>query len=88
MRPKIHIIGGYRADNYQFQLAERFPHVGQLAEMKKIANQDFVSRGDLENETQLTADDTYLNIDHYLWTGRSNARSVDSGYIITYDPSR
>ena len=65
---------------------QQFPHVGQLAEHKKIANAAFASEGGYENEADGNPD-TYLNIDHYLWHGRTHVNNIDSSYINAYDPS-
>lgn len=86
IRPKVHLSGGYNADGYMWATPQQFPHVGQLAEHKKIMRSDFSSRGGKENETD-GSPDTYLNIDHYLWNGRTHVMNVDSSYINAYDPT-
>ena len=65
---------------------QQFPHVGQLAEHKKIAGSDFANLGGYENEAD-GAPATYLNVDHYLWSGRTHVLNVDSSYINAYDPT-
>ena len=86
IRPKVHLNGGLNADSYIWSTPQQFPHVGQLAEHKKIANSAFESRGAVENENDNTPE-TYLNIDHYLWNGRTHVMNVDSAYINAYDPT-
>lgn len=86
IRPKIHLNGGYNADAHIWQSPQQFPHVGQLAEHKKIANNAFTSKGGQENEAD-GSPDTYLNVDHYLWNGRTHVMNVDSAYINAYDPT-
>jgi hypothetical protein len=86
IRPKVHLNGGSNADSYIWASPQQFPHVGQLAEHKKIANEGLSSRGGVENESDYTPD-TYLNIDHYLWNGRTHVLNVDSSYINAYDPT-
>lgn len=87
IRPKVHLSGGAaNADSYMWTTPQQFPHVGQLAEHKKIANDSFASRGGYENEAD-GAPDTYLNVDHYLWNGRTHVLNVDSSYINAYDPT-
>jgi len=86
IRPKVHLNGGYNGDSYMWMTPQQFPHVGQLAEHKKISNANFASRGGIENESDM-APDTYLNVDHYLWNGRTHVLNVDSAYINAYDPT-
>jgi hypothetical protein len=86
IRPKVHLNGGLNGDAYQWSTPQQFPHVGMLAEHKKIANNEFVSRGGYENETDGTPA-TYINIDHYLWNGRTHVLNTESGYINAYDPT-
>lgn len=92
MRPKVHLKGGYNTDTYMWASPQQFPHVGQLAEMKKImvspasATSAFASVGVYENETD-GAPATYLNIDHYLWNGRTHVIASDDNYILSYDPA-
>ena len=86
IRPKVHLNGGINADALVWMTPQQFPHVGQLAEHKKIANSSFTSRGGYENETDNNPE-TYLNIDHYLWNGRTHVLNVDSAYINAYNPT-
>lgn len=86
IRPKVHLNGGANGDAYIWMTPQQFPQVGQLAEHKKIANQNFDNAGAKENETD-GAPSTYLNIDHYLWNGRTHVLNVDSAYINAYDPT-
>ena len=86
IRPKVHLTGGVNADANIWSLPDYFPHVGQLAENKKIQNSSFENKGGFENETD-GAPDTYLNIDHYLWNGRTHVINAESDYINTYDPT-
>jgi hypothetical protein len=86
IRPKVHLNGGSNVDSMIWQTPQQFPHVGQLAEHKKIADVNFTSLGGHENESDGTPD-TYLNIDHYLWNGRTHVLNVDSSYINAYDPT-
>jgi hypothetical protein len=86
VRPKVHLNGGYNADAYIWQTPQQFPHVGQLAEHKKIATAAFQSTAGYENEADGNPA-TYLNIDHYLWNGRTHVNNVDSSYINAYDPT-
>jgi hypothetical protein len=86
MRPKIHIVGGEMADRYVWEHSSYFPHVGQLAENKKIQDSNFNSKGGFENETD-GAPATYLNIDHYLWNGRVIAPNTESTAVNAYDPT-
>lgn len=86
IRPKVHLTGGFNADAYMWESPSYFPHVGQLAENKKIQNASFDSRGGGENEADGTPA-TYLNIDHYLWNGRTHVLNAESDYINTYDPT-
>jgi len=86
IRPKVHLNGGFNADSYVWKTPQQFPHVGQLAEHKKISNEDFANYGGYENETD-GSPETYLNIDHYLWNGRTHVMNVDSAYINAYDPA-
>lgn len=86
IRPKVHLNGGLNGDANIWQTPQQFPHVGQLSEHKKIANDSFANRSAQENETDLSPD-TYLNIDHYLWNGRTHVLNVDSSYINAYDPT-
>ena len=80
IRPKVHLSGGLNADSNMWDTPQQFPHVGQLAEHKKIANASFISSAGFENEADGTPG-TYLNIDHYLWNGRTHVMNVDSAYI-------
>jgi hypothetical protein len=86
IRPKVHLNGGRNADAYAWLAPEQFPHVGQLAEHKKLSSTDGTSLGGQENETDGTPD-TYLNIDQYLWHGRTHVLNVDASYINAYDPA-
>lgn len=86
IRPKVHLNGGANADSFIWNTPQQFPHVGQLAEHKKIADGAFQNRGGIENESDFTPN-TYLNIDHYLWNGRTHVLNVDSSYINAYDPT-
>jgi len=86
IRPKVHLNGGFNADATIWQTPQQFPHVGQLAEHKKIANGAFTSFGGYENETDNNPQ-TYLNIDHYLWNGRTHVMNVDAAYINAFDPA-
>lgn len=86
IRPKVHLNGGVNGDANMWRTPQQFPHVGQLAEHKKIANSVFANRGGQENETD-NDPETYLNIDHYLWNGRTHVMNVDSAYINAYDPT-
>ena len=86
IRPKVHLNGGANADSYIWSSPQQFPHVGQLAEHKKIADSAFDNRGAHENETDRSPA-TYLNIDHYLWNGRTHVMNVDSAYFNAYDPT-
>lgn len=86
IRPKIHLNGGANQDARMWASPRQFPHVGQLAESKKIASPEMVSTGGSENETDGTPA-TYLNIDHYLWHGRTHVLDTDDTYINTYDPT-
>lgn len=86
IRPKVHLNGGTNADARMWSTPQQFPHVGQLAEHKKIADASFQSLGAEENESDGTPA-TYLNIDHYLWNGRTHVLNVDSSYINAYDPT-
>ena len=86
IRPKVHLNGGQNADSFIWYTPQQFPHVGQLAEHKKLASASFVNYGGYENEDDGTPA-TYLNIDHYLWNGRTHVMNVDSSYINAYDPS-
>lgn len=92
MRPKVHLKGGYNRDAYVFEHPSMFPHVGQLAEMKKImvspdhATLAYRSDGGYENETDGTPS-TYLNIDHFLWHGRTHVIDSDDDFILSYDPT-
>jgi hypothetical protein len=86
IRPKVHLNGGYNADAFIWQTPQQFPHVGQLAEHKKIQGGDMASLGGWENETD-GGPSTYLNVDHYLWQGRTHVLNVDSSYINAYDPT-
>lgn len=85
MRPKIHLKGADNMDMAMWYAPEQMPHVGQLAEQKKIglgAN----SYGGYENEND-GAPATYLNIDHYLWNGRMHTNYNDSTFINGYNPT-
>lgn len=86
IRPKVHLNGGKNADSYIWSTPQQFPHVGQLAEHKKIADESFLNLGGLENESDNNPT-TYLNVDHYLWNGRTHVLNVDSSYINAYDPT-
>ena len=86
IRPKVHLNGGQNVDGFMWDSPRQFPHVGQLAENKKIGSNTFDSYGGYENETDGTPA-TYLNIDHYLWHGRTHVLNVDSAYINAYDPT-
>ena len=86
IRPKVHLNGGFNADAYIWVTPQQFPHVGQLAEHKKLASAGFVNYGGYENETD-NDPETYINIDHYLWNGRTHVMNVDSSYINAYDPT-
>ena len=86
IRPKVHLNGGLNSDASIWNTPQQFPHVGQLAEHKKIADNAFASIGAYENEAD-GAPATYLNIDHYLWNGRTHVMNVDSSYINAYDPT-
>lgn len=86
IRPKIHLSGGSNADAYIWADPRLFPHVGQLAENKKIQAATWLSTGALENESD-NAPATYLNIDHYLWNGRAHTLETDTNYFNAYDPT-
>lgn len=86
MRPKVHLVGGQDGQLFIWGEPRQFPHVGQLAENKKIQSTSFGSRGARENEIDGTPD-TYLNIDHYLWNGRVIVPNVDTGSVKSYDPT-
>ena len=87
IRPKVHLSGGYNADAAIWGAPRAFPHVGQLAENKKIQNAaNFLSTGAGENETDFSPS-TYLNIDHYLWHGRMHTIESDTNYFNAYDPT-
>jgi hypothetical protein len=86
IRPKVHLKGGFNAESVIFNNPMMFPHVGQLAENKKIMSGQYDSYGAYENETDNTPN-TYLNIDHYLWNGRTHVLNDDSNYINAYDPT-
>jgi len=86
IRPKVHLNGGFNGDANIWKTPQQFPHVGQLAEHKKIADASFANHGGFENETDGTPS-TYMNIDHYLWHGRTHVLNVDSSYINAYDPT-
>ena len=86
IRPKVHLNGGKNGDANIWRSPQQFPHVGQLAEHKKISNENFANLGGIENETD-TLPATYLNVDHYLWNGRTHVLNVDSSYINAYDPT-
>ena len=85
VRPKIHLVGGYHADAAIWHQPSYFPHVGQLAENKKIQDSNFANYSGYENETD-GAPATYLNIDHYLWNGKVIVPNNPSE-IATYDPT-
>ena len=85
MRPKIHLKGGYNQDSTMWYSPEQMPHVGQLAEHKKIAA-NMISKGGYENEADGTPE-TYLNIDHYLWSGRMHTLVNDNTFVNGYDPT-
>jgi len=87
MRPKIHLTGGYAdVQGYIFEDPRLFPHVGQLAENKKIQAANFASMGGYENESDNNPN-TYLNIDHFLWHGRVITPNTDANSITAYDPT-
>lgn len=86
MRPKVHLTGGYHSDTFIWNNPQFFPHVGQLAEHKKVQHSGMASQGGLENEIDgLPA--TYLNIDHYLWNGKAIALGATTGNVVAYDPT-
>lgn len=92
IRPKVHLNGGSNMDSYMWHHPRMFPHVGQLAENKKVQigidghASEFLSWGAGENEDD-NAPSTYLNFDHYLWNGRTHVLNANSSYITTYDPT-
>ena len=92
IRPKVHLNGGSNADTTMWYHPRMFPHVGQLAENKKIQvgidghALEWASKGASENETD-GSPATYLNIDHYLWNGRTHVFNANSSYITAYDPT-
>lgn len=83
LRPKVHLYGGVNAEWYMWSRPDYFPHVGQLAENKKIQGSNFENYGQLENN--LSGTDTYMNMDHYLWHGRAHTLDTGSGSIVAYD---
>ena len=86
VRPKIHLTGGYNPIGVVWQSPERFPHVGQLAEHKKIMAADGASLGGYENEAD-GSPATYMTIDASLFKGRHEAFNTDAGYVKTHNPS-
>ena len=86
VRPKIHLVGGYNALGVIWQSPERFPHVGQLAEHKKLMNTDGGTLGSYENETD-GYPQTYMSIDASLFKGRHEAHNTDGSYVKTHDPN-
>jgi hypothetical protein len=87
VRPKIHLTGGYDTSDAIFYAPERFPHVGQLAEHKKIMNNTSgASQGGFENEADNTPS-TYMSIDASLFKGRHEAWNTDSSYVKTHNPN-
>lgn len=86
VRPKIHLVGGYNTSGWVWTSPERFPHVGQLAEHKKIMGSSGISQGGMENETD-TIPATYMSIDASLFKGRHEAYNTDPAYVKTHDPN-
>lgn len=86
VRPKVHLVGGYNSSGIIWAGPERFPHVGQLAEHKKIMSAAGASEGGKENEHDNNPS-TYMSIDASLFKGRHEAYSTDSAYVKVHNPS-
>jgi hypothetical protein len=86
VRPKIHLVGGFNTSGYIYLSPERFPHVGQLAEHKKIMGVDGSSQGGRENESD-NSPATYMSSDASLFKGRHEAYNTDSSYVKTHNPT-
>jgi hypothetical protein len=86
VRPKVHLVGGTDTSASMFAHPQQFPHVGQLAEHKRIMTSAGDSRGGYENEGD-GSPDTYMSIDASLFKGRHQAFNVDSDYIKSFNPS-
>lgn len=86
IRPKVHLVGGDDVSGAIWLAPERFPHVGQLAEHKKIMGSDGGSLGGYENESD-GAPNTYMSIDATLFKGRHEAYRTDAAYVKTHNPS-
>lgn len=85
VRPKIHLVSGQDGQMFMWGDPRMFPHVGQLAENKKIATAAFENKGQTENNA--SGSDTYLNIDHYLWNGRVIVPNSESSAVNIYAPT-
>ena len=86
VRPKVHLRSGYNVIDRMWTSPERFPHVGQLAEHKRIMNASGTSSGGYENE-QDGSPDTYMSIDASLFKGRHEAFNYIDTYVKVYDPT-
>lgn len=86
VRPKVHLVGGLNMSGWMWIAPERFPHVGQLAEHKKIMSSTGVSQGGYENEAD-GSPDTYMSIDGSLFKGRHEAYNVDAAYVKSHNPT-
>ena len=86
VRPKIHLTGGYNSASSMWYSPERFPHVGQLSEHKKVMSGTGAGYGGYENESD-GYPNTYMTIDASLFKGRHEAFNTDSSYVKTHDPS-
>ena len=86
VRPKIHLTGGYNTVGSMWRSPERFPHVGQLAEHKKVMDVTGQSQGGYENELDNNPS-TYMSIDASVFKGRHEAYNADGSYVKTHNPT-
>ena len=86
VRPKIHLVGGYNTIGAMWHSPERFPHVGQLAEHKKIMGSNEASEGGYENEAD-GSPSTYMSMDASLFKGRHEAYHFDQSYVKAHNPN-
>lgn len=86
IRPKVHLSGGYDTSSAIWVAPERFPHVGQLAEHKKVMGSIGDSDGGFENSAT-GSPSTYMSIDASFFKGRHEAYNTDSAYVKTHNPS-
>ena len=86
VRPKIHLGGGRNTSGWIWVSPERFPHVGQLAEHKKVMSGSGNSEGGYELDSD-GSPSTYMSIDGSLFKGRHEAYNTDSAYVKTHNPS-